>query len=400
MRKLILVLVCLTFPYLLHAEQSQTEEQSASVTPPVRIGSSQNDEPSSEPLCRKAILIVGLDDYSAIIGDDSFYDSFARACEARGFRSSFSIYTGKVTLAEWKKLHARVLRGHDIMAHSRTHPDLTNPHGISIRYQAAGAKTATVSTSHDQLTTIIDGNEDLKIDLRDPAAKRLWDLEMTVKSHGNYSCSNLNVNVGPRSFLLAHVMDCDINGRDCHIMLDQTRLNRWEMAGSKHDIETKIGGGYVCKTASYPGNDYDETTKEAFRTAGFLGARAGSAKNESYQLENVNIYQVYGASIIDFINKSRIKSDTLSLINWMRTVGAIVFLYGHDHRRNVNEFSIPDWEDVLDVVKESGIRVMTFSEAVEHIRNIRTGFLPPGVNVDENGEIWVRTIDPYPCEQQ
>ena len=35
---------------------------------------------------------------------------------------------------------------------------------------------------------------------------------------------------------------------------------------------------------------------------------------------------------------------------------------------------------------------MTLSEAVEHIRNIRTGFLPEGINADGEGVRWKRDL--------
>ncbi len=323
---------------------------------------------------KKAILIFGLDDVPVLTGRNSFYERFAKACENRGFRSSYSLNTERVSASDWNKLKAFVSRGHEIVAHSRTHAHLGNLNGIAIKYTGPQVAQASVSIGDGRLVTRIDGQIDLNLELRDPRYDTLFNLTLAIDKLKNYECRLKNTSRVAKSFCLEDLGDQDFNRKAVHIKLDKDRFFDREIAGSKQDIEQNIGHGYQCKVASFPANSYDYQSKDACRNRGFLGARGGIRSQKNHSLEDLDVYEIWGTTPTKLIGKTNIKRNTSALIEWMRYVGAIVFLYGHDHKGFPAEFSIPEWEDLLDVVQRRGITVMTLSEAVEHIRNIWTGF--------------------------
>ncbi len=341
---------------------------------------------------KKAILILGLDDIPALTGRNSFYERFAKTCEKRGFRSSYSLNTERVSASDWNKLRAFVSRGHEVVAHSRTHAHLGDRNGIAIKYVGPQVAQASVSIGDGRLVTRIDGRTDLSLELGDPQYDTLLNLSLAIDKLKNYECRLENKSRVAKSFCLEDLSDQDCNRKAVQIKLDRDRFFDWEIAGSKQDIERNIGQGYQCKVASFPANSYDYQSKEACRIRGFLGARGGDRSQKNHSLEDLDVYEIWGTTPTELIGKTNIKRNTSALIEWMRYVGAIVFLYGHDHKGFPDEFSIPEWEDLLDVVQQSGITVMTLSEAIEHIRNIRAGFLPEGINADGEGVRWKRNL--------
>jgi len=119
---------------------------------------------------------------------------------------------------------------------------------------------------------------------------------------------------------------------------------------------------------------------------GYVGARGKTSG--SYLLENCEIYKIRHSAAGKIPGWHNIARNTAAFCEFLNYVGGIYVLFNHHEA----DYKLENWRTILDVITKSNVTVMTLTEAIEHIRNIRTGFLPPGADADGDQERWTRTF--------
>ena len=323
---------------------------------------------------------ITIDDYNL-----DYAEAVAALAESYGWRITFFVQiTGIIGKENYtSRLQALVAAGHEIGSHSYSHPHLTNLNALEIQYTGAGATCVmTINASNLTIDSANDGDDLGPLDLTNASYDTLGKLCKYLNNESNYTCiRNSDTSARTLSSALADFADQDIKTAAYTAQLDQTRFFEDEITDSKTWFENTIGGGYVCKTFSYPYSDQNEAVQDAVKAAGYIGARAAGSET----LSNLEIFDTECRGYEKGNGtEATIKKNASGTFYDMAERGTFNSLLTHTE----TDYTTVQLGYVLDIAMEiPGLVVDTFGN---HCNEIRTS--EDWIDADGDGERWTRTL--------
>jgi len=343
-----------------------------------------NKSPRFISSSKKALVSMTIDD----TGNFDWFETLANAAKSsHGYPMTIAAQTSTMTSDKWARMSVLVSAGHDISSHTRHHVGLDNTDAFTIRYVGAGTAAALTVADNGHITTSITGGpggENLDI-----ASDNTTTLDVTcaaIDALGPYTCAVDVYRAGALSKTLADVSGQDIQTAAYIAQLDATKLYAEELDGSKADIEANIQG-FTVTTLTVPNNKTGAAAQAAMLAAGYKVARGASFLSGSYDLSNLtahNLFNVLADNLGD--TEKQIQDNLVSLLEWGKERGIAVNIYSHKE----SEFSLDNWRTVWNVLADTSVNVMTFSDVGKHITGDLAGLLPEGATAD-GGLTWTRT---------
>lgn len=318
------------------------------------------------------------DDINEYVTDGPYPDEWQEFCtelEKRGWRGSFAMSTAlganpnTVTKEGWDDIREIVRRGHDIVTHGRTGQHLRIENAIKIKY-VGEADTCSLVISDNRLQTFLDDSTTPDLDFDLSTVGRT--IDSVVNNIGpNYQATARNLEEGPghlggaAALVLADVNIPDIKADDHILKVDWDRVYEYEVEGCRQDIQQETGVWPIAHV--YSTGSTGPQIRQRMRDGGYVGARVGittavgindkvckmPAAEEGYDPLLMQGYQMlYG------MEKNNIYRDTLSICHWAMWWGIPVCFYSHSYA----EWTVEEWGQLWDAVRDSGIPVKTFTE--------------------------------------
>lgn len=335
---------------------------------------------------RPAYIAICIDDQ----GNFAHWCSLADACAAHGFRCTWAL-NDTDTFSNWSTLQTYIDAGHEVTSHTRHHVDLSSMNAFNVQYTGAAAScTMTINIASNSITiTTTGGVDDLSIDISNTNYDTIGEIHAYINNQANYTSSTASTDGDSDTGLgssLADITDQDIKTAEYTCLFDTTRYFTEEITNSKSDIESNLSG-YTCNSFVFPYNSHNETAEDWVKDAEYLGSRSSSSG--TYSLESMEIYNIYGNGVPQLIGTTDdtdgaltimdIKARTAALAERLCYDGAAIVLVGHDNEN----YSLTNWEIILEALEESNIEVLTLSEMINKIRS-------EGSTVDN--ETWTRSF--------
>ena len=227
--------------------------------------------------------------------------ALADLAEQQGFRLSFAVDgTHQLFEGVYAALQPRVLRGHDLSSHTRSHARLPMTEAFTIQYLGESIPCELSIQKGWLRTRIADRPEDgLEIDLSGREAASQEKLVSLMDQHPAYECRQVTgYNHRVPAILLTEVKIDDIKAQPSVIRYEPDKFYEHEVIKSKRDIEQRFrnadGSAYVCDTMVYPGGYTDEAVIGRCLEAGYYGGRTTTSIG-NWQLRDIDLFQLNAA---------------------------------------------------------------------------------------------------------
>lgn len=351
---------------------------------------------------RTVKVYLGIDDYANL----ALFQSLAAYAQSKGFVFNISVDTLNVTAGNWALLAGYVASGHGVACHSRTHVNVTNANGVTMRGPADSTISIAVTTTDDNSDNWV-GTVTAKISgvtqgtpLALTGTTTLANVAAYIEAFGaGWSASvHASATAASKAVCLADLTNEAISV-SYTALLSTDRFWFVEAAEPKAKIEANIAG-YTCKFFTPPYNATSETFQDWLKTDthGFF-TKAGTTPYAASSASNVGSYtigddytsgtgtlagaQIYelarwqAATVIGATNQAR---NTAAIMAWAGHIGAVLGIYDH---RTV-DFSEASWVLVLNEIANSGVVPVSANSVADYIS--------AGTDIDGTGERFTRTL--------
>lgn len=320
----------------------------------------------------RAFLCIVIDDLKNL----NLWTELADDSKTYGFTTTIALDTGKVKPEDWTVLATRVVQGHEVASHTRSHVPLATEAVIRLRRYTSNTKSAfaTVDEINKKLSISDNGAPVLDLDLSKmgPNATLGRLVEVINRSPG---CAAELVDpyyANIRSEFLASSASVDIffKAGFAPLFLDQARHIRYELTESKQDIEANLAG-YACKTIVYPFLSNNAKTRNIARELGFESGRTGSAGNYSLSSPGgYDLFQIWSQKPKILFGKPTAPDFTdrvKSFLKDMKSKQGAGCLYSH----GPDEFTNEEWRALLKILAtDPDIRVGSIREMAQYVKDI------------------------------
>lgn len=368
--------------------------------------------------------------YASIIVDDgnsetiNYFLQIAAQAEGHGVRAAIALSTpSTVTEQNWAALRAAVARGHEVVNHTYTHPNLTVSSGITI----TGPSDSTVDIVVDNSDTdpsLWTGTIDCKV-----AGSSVGTVD--ISANGSYptptlAAARINALLGGAGWSAVATASGGINslaaalqGNTATIATGGGAVFSWnyekylyyEVGWSKKYIEQKLSEGgspYECKMFAYPGGAYNATIKGYMDDATtypaginqHIGARSlGLTKSWTLSsdltsgtgsLSGLQVWEIYALHPRELTGASPtnalISERWAAWAEWLKFIGGVGMIYLHiESTDGANYYNPGLVGQIIGTLVHGGLTIQTPTQIVN---NIRTSGLWD--DIDANGTRWVR----------
>ena len=344
--------------------------------------------------------------------DWEYFKTLADYAATKGVGAVFAINSTDIVSAEtFAEFSTYIANGHEIANHTRNHPRLTNMNAITITGRSGSTPTISVSINQTDnssdnwsgtVTLMEDGATVETINVT--SATTLTSLATSIALQTGWSAS---VHASAKGYCMAITLD-DIASQSVALawtaQFEQNKFWYYEIAESKAELETGIGGGYIVKTFVCPFNATNATLQSwladdaNFTNAGttaFTIARGSQSGGSSYTLSDdetdayntdANGFRIMKLITVDADSQLKTNQDRdlaafTSLLTW---IGGYASVIAH----NTGEYTQEQWQTLIDTI------VVTPAMSIVLPRNaantIRTGGL--WTDADGDGLRWIRTF--------
>ena len=362
----------------------------------VEVTNCLHEPPMFKRARRPAIVIFGSDD----AGNLGYYVNVIKpALDKYGWKGVVAYNRpSQASEGDWSTMRSLVAEGHQIANHGDFYSRNVQDHsGFTIYYEHASAQDASIAISDtsgdgyaDKMTFRVDGELDRRvngtgvIDLEETKFNRIGKIcdYLNGLEQVGYSCS-LRGEYTAASRYLADVGNTLIPLEGLYLDLDSSRVWNGELYDTKRAFEENLGPGYSLTGWVGPGNGTSEEMRRELLKLGYTGARGGYPDRGSIMLESFNVYNFFTHALFVIFRTNDpsyqdIKARIGSQLEWLKYHGGILYYYAH----NLNEFTARSWGALLELVKESGVDVMTLEQASEFVRTYNpTGDLTTNDNM-------------------
>ncbi len=332
------------------------------------------------------IVIPYIDDYNNL----SVAESVASTAATYGCHLSYAVNTKLITPADWTRISNLKNAGNEIVAHTRSHPDLANTNVVTIGYSGtASTATMTINTGTGKLQTFLGGSAtpDLNIDISD-SYNSVLNVCSQVTARSGYSCTPQDNQNYFTPLLLANVSNVDI--KTPYVAAAASNYLNWEVEGSQTDIQTNLPG-YTVTAFATPFTSSNTTVENHIRDAGFASNRNGTitgtgAPNGNWLFNGLNLYDIAAQWFPDDYDSTKPAGSVAALVEGLGAKGGIAAVYSHGY----DEFTLAQWQQFFQNLQQMGGTCMTISQAIAYVKANGT-LVPDGTN-----KTWTRLISPTP----
>lgn len=320
---------------------------------------------------KTAILVIGVDDDASL----ATAETLGAKLKAAGMKLSYAVDENAATgNLHWSRIAALANDGHEILSHSKSHSKLTDLTGITLTFAPGASGATTATAAYNATTHVLTGTSDVSACsfTKSTAGLKISDLITWINAIG--SCGGggeWTAAGGSWTAMLANSIaekaatDCFEADPVVAYPLDATAFYADEITGSKAGIASAIisAGGpaeYTVTGFVYPGDFSDETVRAAVQAAGYIGSR-GDYAGDWNMGTGVKLFYVADANATEVILPATAEADTAALVELLNYVGGITFLYIHE----LDVLTAAHWDTIIATIQQSGIQVMSFSEAVQ-----------------------------------
>lgn len=311
------------------------------------------------------IVVPFVDDYNNL----NVIQQVAPIAAAYGCPMSYALNTKLVTPADWTAIQALHAAGVEIVAHSRSHSDLTNNNVLSVAYVGA-AKTATmtVNPTAGTLQTFLNGSTtaDLTASIQG-IYNDAQTLCATLAANTNYTCTVQPNQMFFTPLNLANVTN--VNIKSSYMLTASSNYLTWEVEGSQADIDTNVPG-YTVTSFATPFTSSNAALEAHVQNAGFLAQRNGIVDanlnlNGNWSLSSLDIFNLGGYAIAGSYEPSQPAGWVGALVEGLGAQGGVMGVYAH----TFDEFSLANWTQFFQLLKGTGATCMTMSQARAYIQS-------------------------------
>jgi hypothetical protein len=332
------------------------------------------------------MIIPYIDDYINL----GVAQAVAAEAATYGCPISYALNTKLVTAADWQSIAALQAAGNEIVAHTRSHPDLANNSVFTIQYLGtASTAQMTINQTSGTLQTFLNGSNtpDLNIPISDTYDDVL-NLCSQVTANPNYTCVIQTNQEYFTPAILANVSLANI--ATPYVAQASAGYLTWEVEGSKSDIQANIPG-YTVTSFATPFTSSNATVETHVQNAGFLTNRNGTltatgAVNGNWLLSNLDIYNIAADWLPEQYDATNPGSSVGALVEGLGAVGGVFAVYAH----GFDEFTLAQWQQLFATLKQVGGTCVTMSQARTYIQSHGT-LLPDGTKKN-----WVEMVPLQP----
>lgn len=344
----------------------------------------------------------------SVIVDDTYsipeWLDLADYCTTVGVGTAIAINTLDMTDELWASVASRVLDGHEILCHTRSHPFITNIDAFDIVYTGAGVGKISISTDvTDDSSDNWSGSLALTVDDVLVAAfpltlgkagshPEIYNVINKIESLDDWSAT---LNPLSSSHILSTVLEpinSVVGASPVTINYSQSALWHSEIAEAKKYLESKmssaLGYQYVCRGFVVPSSTTSDDVQDwCVDPANFISAGTTafdmvrvSLVGTSSTLNSIDLSKVMGYPITGVTNPSiDINSLLLSLCNSSLNGPQWVCIYGHLE-------NLATWREWIDRIVISGIRCELPGYFGSEIKQ-------SGLWSLNSGSLWTRTFN-------
>lgn len=351
-------------------------------------------DPNIKHSRRAGLLTLSTDDIGSL---SWFVGSYSAYANSLGLKTCFAIqYTFSSSFippASWTTLQGYVAAGNEVVCHTRSHSDMSNSAAFTVHYTGAGTTaTMDLNVAGHYFKTTVNGSTDINFDLstaRYTADSSMANLVADINGHAGYTAVLTQYDDYTIWSELSDVAGQDIKTSTYSVLFDETvpggRRYVGEFDTCISDIQANIPG-FTVRSLAWPIDRYNTAAYQSALASGrFTGARLSTG---DILLSSIRDYTLYATdtSSIDTTSATTIKRGIWSKMDYLSTNGGtmnLLFAAG---------LSSAQYQAAFDAVKSysGNVRVVTLGDAIGHIKNTITGFLPTGVDADGTGIRWTR----------
>lgn len=317
-------------------------------------------------------------------------EAIASTAASYGCHLSYAINTKLVTPADWVRITNLKNAGHEIVAHTRSHPDLANNRVFTIVYSGpASSATMSINGTPGRLQTFLNASStpDLNIDISD-SYDSILNVCTKVNSHSGYTCTPQDRQNFFTPLLLASVNKVSI--KTSYVAQAASNYLTWEIEGSKADIQANIPG-YTATSFATPFSSSSLLVENHIRDAGFADNRNGTLTesgqpNGTWLFSQLDLYDLAAEWFPDNFDSNKPAGSVASLVEGLGAKGGVAAVYSHGY----DEFSLSQWQQFFQTLQQIGGTCMTASQAVAYVK--ANGKLVP----DGTNRTWTRLLKPTP----
>jgi hypothetical protein len=345
-------------------------------------GTNVNTSPAFKQRAAPFIIVPFIDDYNNL----AVAQSVSALAHQYGCALSYAVNTKLVTPANWQVIASMQQAGDEIVAHTRSHPDLANNNVVTIQYKGP-ATTATMSIVNGaSLTTYLNGSSipDLNVDLSN-TWNGMIDICNIINANPAYSCVPLDNQNFFTPALLASASN--VNIQNPYVAVASSTYWNWEVEGSISDIQANIPG-YTVKSFATPFTSSNPALETHIQNAGLAGNRNGvltpdNLPNGNWLLSGpFDVFNLAAMFIPSSFDATKPASSAAALVEGMGSVGGVMGIYAH----GVDEFTLASWQTFFQNMKSYGATCMTMNQAIQYIQ--KNGSLV----ADGTNKNWVRSV--------
>lgn len=309
------------------------------------------------------IIVPYIDDYINL----GVAESVASIAATYGCPISYALNTKLVTPADWKRVAALQAAGNEIVAHTRSHSDLANNNVFTMSYKgSATSATMTINQSTGLLQTFLNGSAtpDLTVPLLD-SYNSTQILCNSINASPAYSCVVQPNQLYFTPLNLANVNK--VNIKSSYMVAASAGYLTWEVEGSQADIAANIPG-YKATTFATPFTSSNPTVETHIQNAGFLANRNGTVDanlnpNGNWTLSMLDVFNMAADWLPSQYDATQPSGSVAALVEGLGAVGGVFGVYSH----GVDEFSLAQWTQLFQLLKQDGATCSTMSQARAYI---------------------------------
>lgn len=346
------------------------------------LGNNVQQSPLFTSRAAPAIVIPFIDDYNNL----GVAEQVAAVAATYGCHISYALNTKLVSATDWTRIQALHAAGNDIVAHSRSHSDLTNNKVFAISYTgSASTARMTVNQAAGTLKTFLNGSTtaDLTVPILDKW-NSISNMCATIQAKPNYTCQ-----IQPNQMFFTPLNLANVNLvsiKPGYTLTASSNYLTWEVEGAQSDINTNVGGGTATSFAT-PFTSSNATLEAHLQNAGFLANRNGlldanGNPDGEWALSSIDIFNVGGYVFAGSYDPDHAAGSVAALVEGLGAEGGVIAVYSH----GFDEFSLANWQQFFQLLQSIGGACMTMSQARAYIQSHGT------LAQDGTKRRWVETL--------
>lgn len=333
-----------------------------------------------------AIIVPFIDDYNNL----GMAEQVAAVASSYGCHLSYALNTKLVTASDWTRIQALQSAGNEIVSHSRSHSDLANNKVFSISYSGtASTATMTISQAAGTLQTFLNGSAtpDLTVPILDKW-NSVQNMCAAIQANPHYTCQ---IQANQQFFTPLNLADVtSVSIKPSYMLMASASYLTWEVEGSQADINANVPGFTVTSFAT-PFTSSSSTVEAHIQNAGFLANRNGLIDANlnpigEWSLSSLDVYNLAAYYIASAYDPAQPSGSVGALVEGLAAQGGVMAMYSH----GTDEFSLAEWQQLFQSLKNVGATCMTMSQARAYIQSHGT------MANDGTKRRWVESIMPNP----